>query len=121
MLRNKIVVDAFSDDVFVDAIASKIDVAMAPPIAGRSPIGASRDADPDPEGDDRDFEAPLLLKVGEAATLCGIGRSTAYELMRSGAWPTVRVGKRSVRVPRAALLDWIQREVERGGAYEYNW
>lgn len=50
---------------------------------------------------------PVLLKVEEAAALLRIGRTKMYGLLAAGAIPTVRVG-RSVRVPRAALLRWIE-------------
>jgi excisionase family DNA binding protein len=46
---------------------------------------------------------PLFLEVEEAAKLIGIGRSTAYDLVRRGDIPTVRFGRR-IRVPRGALL-----------------
>jgi len=40
-----------------------------------------------------------------AARLLGIGRTSAYELVRTGQWPTpvIRVG-RLIRVPTAPLL-----------------
>jgi excisionase family DNA binding protein len=51
----------------------------------------------------------LLLRPTEAATALGIGRSKAYELLRSGDLPSVRVG-RAVRVPIEGLRDWIARQ-----------
>jgi len=51
-------------------------------------------------------DRPLLLKVGQAAALLGIGRSTAYELIAEGQLPCVRIGS-VMRVPRAALEAWI--------------
>ena len=53
-----------------------------------------------------------LLRVEAAAEIAGIGRSTAYALIGSGHWPVVRIGK-SVRVPRTALMAWIDEEVKR--------
>jgi excisionase family DNA binding protein len=50
--------------------------------------------------------AKLLLRVNEAADALSLGRSKAYELVRSGALPSVRVG-RSLRIPVAALETWI--------------
>jgi excisionase family DNA binding protein len=49
------------------------------------------------------------MSLTEAATVLGIGRSTAYDLARRGDWPTalLRLG-RQYRVPTAqltALLD----------------
>ena len=48
----------------------------------------------------------LLLKPEEAGALLGVGRSKVYALIASGALPGVRVGA-SVRVPRAALEQWV--------------
>jgi excisionase family DNA binding protein len=42
------------------------------------------------------------LTVEEAARALGIGRNTAYEAVRQGTLPVVRIGKRYL-VPRAAL------------------
>ena len=52
----------------------------------------------------------ILLKVSEAAAMCGIGRSKAYLLVASGEWPTVRIG-RSVRVPLEELREWVRSKV----------
>jgi excisionase family DNA binding protein len=46
----------------------------------------------------------LLLRVAEAAELIGVSRSKMYELISSGAVPSVRLEEgRIVRVPLAAL------------------
>lgn len=47
-----------------------------------------------------------MLRVGEAAEALAVSGSTMYQLVGSGALPVVRVG-RSVRIPRAALEEWI--------------
>ncbi len=62
----------------------------------------------------------LLLKPSEVAEALGVGRTTAYELIRTGRLPTIRVG-RSVRVPRAELERWLTDQTtgvasKRGGA-----
>lgn len=49
----------------------------------------------------------LLLRPMEVAEVLGIGRSRAYELIREGQLPTVRLG-RSVRVPADRLREWIE-------------
>lgn len=54
---------------------------------------------------------PLLLTVEQAAALCGISRSHAFNLVQRGAWPVVRWG-RVVRVPRGWLEAAIQARVE---------
>ncbi len=48
---------------------------------------------------------PPLVDVPTAARALGIGRSFAYHLVRSGAWPTtvIRLGT-VVRIPTAALV-----------------
>jgi excisionase family DNA binding protein len=48
----------------------------------------------------------LLLKPQEAAETLGVSRSKAYELIAAGTIPSIRVGC-SVRVPVAALREWI--------------
>jgi len=51
----------------------------------------------------------LLLRPVEAAEAIGIGRSKMYELLGSGAIPSIRIGS-SVRVPVEALREWIARQ-----------
>ncbi len=48
----------------------------------------------------------LLLNAEETAKLLGLGRTKVYEMLAAGELPVIRIG-RSVRVPRAALADWI--------------
>ena len=45
---------------------------------------------------------PLTLTVSEAAKVLGISRTTAYECVRTGQLPAVRLGRRLV-IPRAAI------------------
>lgn len=45
---------------------------------------------------------PLVLTVEETAAVLRIGRGAAYEAVRRGDIPSVRLG-RSLRVPRRAL------------------
>ena len=42
------------------------------------------------------------LKIEEAAKVLGISRNTAYDAVKSGQLPTVRIGRRFL-VPKAAL------------------
>lgn len=58
---------------------------------------------------------PVLLTVLEAAKALGIGRTTAYALIREGAWPTpvVRLG-RLIKIPDSPL----RRLIETGGLQE---
>jgi excisionase family DNA binding protein len=39
---------------------------------------------------------PLTLPVAQAAEVLGVGRSTAYELVRSGDLPSIRLRRRVV-------------------------
>ena len=50
----------------------------------------------------------LLLRPQEAADALGLGRSKVYQLLATGDLPSVRIG-RCVRVPVAALREWIER------------
>lgn len=56
----------------------------------------------------------LLLRVPEAAELTGLGKSKAYELVASGEWPSVTIG-RSIRVPLAGLRAWVAEQERRCG------
>jgi excisionase family DNA binding protein len=51
-------------------------------------------------------DVTLLLRGAEVARELRISRALAYRWMLRGTLPTVRLGK-TVRVPRAALLQWI--------------
>jgi excisionase family DNA binding protein len=55
----------------------------------------------------------LLLRAREVANTTALGLSTVYLMMASGELPTVRMG-RAVRVPAAALREWIGNR-SRGG------
>jgi excisionase family DNA binding protein len=48
---------------------------------------------------------PAVLDIMTAAQVLGVGRSAAYELVRSGAWPSpvIRLGS-LIRIPTAPLL-----------------
>jgi hypothetical protein len=48
---------------------------------------------------------PVVVDLPTAARLLGIGRTSAYELVRTGRWPTpvIRAG-RLIRVPTGPLL-----------------
>lgn len=51
---------------------------------------------------------PPVVDVPTAAAVLGIGRTAAYELIRTQAWPTpvLRLGK-LIRVPTAPLLQLV--------------
>jgi excisionase family DNA binding protein len=48
----------------------------------------------------------FLFRVHEAAKYMGVCRSTAYDLVKKGIWPHVKVG-RTIKIPRAALEAWV--------------
>ena len=54
-------------------------------------------------------DLPLTLTVEEAGQILRVGRNTAYELVRCGKLPSIRVGKQ-IRIPRQALLDYLSRQ-----------
>ena len=54
-------------------------------------------------------DLPLTLTVEEAGQILRVGRNTAYDLVRCGKLPSVRVGKQ-IRIPRQALLDYLSRQ-----------
>ena len=51
-------------------------------------------------------DLPMTLRVEDLMPLLGIGRNTAYELIRSGQIRSVRIG-RQIRIPREALLEFL--------------
>ncbi len=53
-------------------------------------------------------ELPMTLRVGDLMPILGIGRNTAYELIRSGQIRSVRIG-RQIRIPRDALLEFLRK------------
>jgi len=56
------------------------------------------------------------MTVEEAAQVLGIGRSSAYEAVRRGELPVIRIGRRYV-VPRAALERLLSEPQESVSAY----
>lgn len=49
-----------------------------------------------------DLSGRLTMSVDEAAAVLGIGRNAAYEAVRRGEIPSLRIGGR-ILVPRAAV------------------
>ena len=50
-------------------------------------------------------DLPLLLTVGEMASILRIGRNAAYQLVQEGSVQSIRIG-RSIRIPRNALVQF---------------
>ena len=51
-------------------------------------------------------DLPLVLTVSDVSKILGIGMNTAYDLIRSGAIKSVRVG-RQIRVSKSAFLEFL--------------
>ena len=51
-------------------------------------------------------DLPLALRVEDLMPILGIGRNTAYELVRSGQIRSIRVG-RKIRVPKDAVAAFL--------------
>jgi excisionase family DNA binding protein len=63
-----------------------------------------------------DSRLALLLRGIEVAQELGISRALAYRWMKNGTLPVVRVpGSKAVRVPRGALLAWIETNTQSSG------
>ena len=64
-----------------------------------------------------DFRLTMLLRGIEVAKELGISRALAYRWMQNGTLPVVRVhGSKAVRVPRDALLEWIESNTRRSAS-----
>jgi excisionase family DNA binding protein len=60
-----------------------------------------------------EFHRSLLLRGGEIAKELGVSRALAYRWMATGVLPVVRIpGSKTVRVPRQALMEWIERRTQ---------
>jgi excisionase family DNA binding protein len=49
-----------------------------------------------------------VVTVEQLAKMLKIGRNTAYELVRSGLVPSVKIG-RQIRVTKRAVIDYLSR------------
>jgi len=59
------------------------------------------------ENNYRSFDdLPLILRVEDLMPILGIGRNTAYELVRCGKIRSIRIGKQ-LRIPKQALIDYL--------------
>ncbi len=52
-------------------------------------------------------ELPLTLRVEDLMPILGIGRNTAYELVRSGQIRSVKIG-RQIRIPKDAVVEYLK-------------
>ena len=51
-------------------------------------------------------ELPLMLSVPDMASVLGISRAGAYELVKEKGCPTLSIGSR-ILIPRDKLIAWI--------------
>ncbi len=51
-------------------------------------------------------DLPLMLSVPNVASVLGISRAGAYELVRSDSFPSLRIGSRII-VPKERFIEWI--------------
>lgn len=56
-------------------------------------------------------DLPVTLRVEELMPILGIGRNTAYDLVRSGRLRSIRVG-RQIRIPKAEVLRFLNTHAE---------
>ena len=52
-------------------------------------------------------DLPLVLTISDLSKILDVGKNTAYDLVRSGAIKSVRVG-RQIRVPKSAFLEFLK-------------
>ena len=53
---------------------------------------------------------PDIMSVNDFRKALGIGRTKAYEMISTGKIKSIRVGK-SIRIPKKALLDYVNRSI----------
>jgi len=58
-------------------------------------------------------ELPDILTVPEVAKVLRLGRNTVYECVRTGALPSIKIGRRLL-IPKAALLRLLESQALRG-------
>ena len=56
-------------------------------------------------------DLPYTLNADQVAAVLGIGRSSAYILMHSADFPTIRIGKRLL-VARDRLAEWMDKQAK---------
>ncbi len=55
-------------------------------------------------------DLPLMLSVQDVATVLGISRAGAYELVKSEGFPAMNIGNRII-VPKEEFILWIKQKV----------
>lgn len=57
-------------------------------------------------------DLPAVLNANQLATALGISRAGAYQLLNTGTFPTLRIGKRLL--PKDKLINWIEQNTGGG-------
>ncbi len=52
-------------------------------------------------------DLPISIRVSDLIEILDIGRSTAYELVRSGQIRSIKVG-RHIRIPKESILEYFK-------------
>lgn len=59
-------------------------------------------------------ELPLFLNAELVGKVLGVSSTTAYELMHSEDFPSIRIGSRFI-VPKEKFVEWVNKQTERKG------
>ena len=57
-------------------------------------------------------ELPLFLNAELVGKVLGVSSTTAYELMHSESFPSMRIGSRLI-VPKEKFAEWVNKQTER--------
>ena len=52
-------------------------------------------------------QLPLVLSVDDLTKILGVGKNTAYDLIRCGKIKSVRIGHQ-IKIPKDSLLDYLK-------------
>ncbi len=53
-----------------------------------------------------------VVTVSELAEMLKVGRNTAYELVRAGIIPNIRIGK-SIRISKTAVIEYLTKNSDK--------
>jgi len=51
-----------------------------------------------------------ILDVKDIQTIMRIGRRQAYDLVSSGTIPSIRIGKRRIKILKSAFIQWLEKQ-----------
>jgi len=58
----------------------------------------------------KDFaELPVMLRVDDVERILGVSRATAFNLVKSKDFPSIRCGRRII-IPRDKFLAWVEEQ-----------